>query len=126
MRQSAGPKMRASRMRAEPEEGPAKPRIEARIALRPSSWPAVVLLTIWTLALVIAAPAAFRIDEPNILAIAQRISVAPLDPDGFRVNWNGQTEPAYGVLANPPLVPAWLALVARVCGWRELPLHLAM
>jgi 4-amino-4-deoxy-L-arabinose transferase-like glycosyltransferase len=71
-------------------------------------------------------PTAFRIDEPNILAIARQIERAPLDPYGFDINWNGTTEPAFGTLANPPLVPAWLALWAQAFGWSETSMHLAM
>lgn len=72
------------------------------------------------------APTAFRIDEPNILSIARQILDEPLDPYGFGINWNVVEQPAFEVLANPPLVPYWLAVWSRVFGWSEISLHLAM
>jgi hypothetical protein len=69
---------------------------------------------------------AFRIDEPNIIAIAEQIAAKPLDPYGFIINWNGIPEPAFQILANPPLLPAWLALWASIFGWGEVSLHSAV
>jgi hypothetical protein len=85
---------------------------------------AVVIL--WVAAAIGFSGAAFRVDEPNILAIARQIVVNPADPYGFSINWLGHLEPAAKILANPPVVPYWLALWGAVFGWREVPLHLAM
>lgn len=68
-------------------------------------------------------PVAFHVDEPNIIALARQIEREPLDPYGFDINWTGTTKPAYEVLANPPVYPAWLALWARLLGWNEISLH---
>lgn len=78
------------------------------------------------LVLVLFAPSAYRIDEPNIIAIAEQISAQPLDPYGFEINWLGTEEPAYRVLANPPLTPYWLAIWGSLFGWNETILHLSM
>lgn len=70
--------------------------------------------------------AAFRVDEPNILAIAQQIAQFPLDPYGFEINWLGTSERAYEVLANPPLVPYWLAAWGELFGFSEKATRVAM
>ena len=86
----------------------------------------IALLVVWSVVQAFFLPTAFRIDEPNIIAIARQTATEPLDPYGFTINWNGTEESAFTTLANPPLVPAWLALWARVFGWSETSLHLAM
>jgi 4-amino-4-deoxy-L-arabinose transferase-like glycosyltransferase len=72
------------------------------------------------------APAAFRIDEPNIVAIARQAAAHPGDPYGFTINWLGTRDPAFKILANPPLVPYWLSVWGRLFGWGEIPLHLSI
>lgn len=91
-----------------------------------SGWrgPAVVIL-VWALFQAALAGTAFRIDEPTFLAIARQIAQEPLDPYGFLINWDYAPEPAFGILSNPPLVPAWLALFGRLFGWSERVMHLA-
>lgn len=84
------------------------------------------MLVGWAALLALMSPTAFRIDEPNIIAIARQIARHPLDPYGFAINWNGVTGPAWSVLANPPLVPAWLAAWASIFGWSEVSLHIAV
>jgi 4-amino-4-deoxy-L-arabinose transferase-like glycosyltransferase len=69
---------------------------------------------------------AFRIDEPNIIAIARQIEREPLAPYSFTINWIGTPHRAFDILANPPLVPAWLALWASAFGWSEISMHAAM
>lgn len=69
---------------------------------------------------------AFRIDDTNILAIARQIAHDPLHPYSFSINWLGMPDRAFDILANPPLIPAWLALWAKVFGWSEVSLHLSM
>lgn len=90
------------------------------------SIPTAAVVALFAIALAAVSPTAFRIDEPNILAIARQIAAHPLDPYGFTINWTGTSQPAFQVLANPPLLPAWLAVVGRAAGWREVPLHLAV
>src|SRR4051794_40435187 len=66
---------------------------------------------------------AFRVDDPNIMAIARQIVRAPLDPYGFLFNWTGRPRPAFDILANPPLAPALIAAWSRLFGWSEVALH---
>ncbi len=84
------------------------------------------MVIVWVVAAIGFSGTAFRIDEPNILAIARQMAVNPADPYGFSINWLGHLEPASKILANPPVVPYWLALWGSAFGWREVPLHLAM
>lgn len=84
------------------------------------------LLALWCAGLVAMSPSAFRIDEPNILALAHQIARAPSDPYGFTINWNGTTESAWSTLANPPIFPAFLAAWASLFGWSEVSLHIAL
>ena len=93
---------------------------------RSERWRVGGVIALWCAALAAMSPAAFRIDEPNILALARQIARAPLDPYGFAINWNGTTQPAWNVLANPPLVPAFLAGWASLFGWSEVSLHLSI
>jgi 4-amino-4-deoxy-L-arabinose transferase-like glycosyltransferase len=92
----------------------------------PQVRPVAAILGAWTALQLLFAPAAFRVDEPNIIAIARQIARAPLDPYGFTINWVGTEAPALEVLANPPLLPAWLAAWASLFGWSEISLHLSL
>ena len=87
---------------------------------------ALAIVAFFAIALAAVSHTAFRVDEPNILAMARQIAAHPLDPYGFTINWTGTNQPAFRVLANPPLLPAWLAVVGRATGWREVPLHIAV
>lgn len=69
---------------------------------------------------------AFRIDEPFYLAIAEQISVHPLDPYRFRLNWLGTSREVSEIFANPPLVPFWLAFWQLLFPRNEVSLHIAM
>ncbi|MFA6955308.1 MAG: hypothetical protein WC538_05470 [Thermoanaerobaculia bacterium] len=85
-----------------------------------------LLVVLWVIAQVPFVSSAFRVDEPNIVRIAERAAVAPADPYGFYINWNGGPEEAFHILANPPLVPYWLAAWGSTFGWTEAALHAAM
>jgi hypothetical protein len=69
---------------------------------------------------------AFRIDDPYFLAVARQIDHHPLDPYGFQINWDGTSEWAFKTLANPPLVPAYLAAWHCLFPWNEVSFHLAV
>jgi hypothetical protein len=69
---------------------------------------------------------AFRIDDPYFLAATRQIYNHPLDPYGFRINWDGTTDWAFKTLANPPLVPAYLATWHCLFPWNEVSFHLAV
>lgn len=68
---------------------------------------------------------AFHIDDPTFIAIARQIARDPWRPYSFSINWLGSERPAFAILANPPLVPAYIALVGRLVGESEVGLHLA-
>jgi 4-amino-4-deoxy-L-arabinose transferase-like glycosyltransferase len=89
-------------------------------------WRLLLSVALCLLLVVPFLPTAFRIDEPNIIAIAEQMAKDPLDPYGFIINWNGLPEPAFEILANPPLLPGWLRVWAAGFGWSELALHAAM
>jgi 4-amino-4-deoxy-L-arabinose transferase-like glycosyltransferase len=69
---------------------------------------------------------AFHIDDPMYLWAAQHIQLHPFDFYGFDVNWYGFPTPMAETNKNPPLVSYYLAGVALLVGWREVPIHLAM
>ena len=103
------------------ESNPEQARQPAPGTHRPWLEPAVVILLL--LLQLPFLPVAFRVDEPNIIALARQIERDPGDPYGFEINWTGTTKPAYEVLANPPVYPAWLALWGKLFGWSEISLH---
>jgi len=69
---------------------------------------------------------AFRIDEPLFLAVTKQIMAHPLDPYGFKIDQGGVLIPVHSFLANPPLLPVYLASWASVFPWNEISLHLAV
>jgi hypothetical protein len=85
-----------------------------------------ILVVAWVLFQLPFLPTAFRVDEPNIIRIAERAAAVPSDPYGFYINWGGIDEEAFHILANPPLVPYWLAAWGVALGWTETVLHLSM
>ena len=68
---------------------------------------------------------AFHIDDPLFLWMAQQIFKHPFDPYGIAVNWSTSPEPLWKAMQNPPLCSYYLAIIGSVCGWKELPLHMA-
>ena len=68
---------------------------------------------------------AFHIDDPTFIAIARQIARDPWHPYSFSINWLGSERPAFSVLANPPLVPAYIALARFLVGESEVGLHAA-
>lgn len=93
---------------------------------RAERWPAVLFLAGWAVVHLCFAPTAFRIDEPNILAIARAIERDASDPYGFEINWIEKPDPAFLILSNPPGVAYWLRLWAWPFGWSETSLHISM
>jgi hypothetical protein len=89
-------------------------------------WPGALVLLLWCGIVIAFSGSAFRIDEPNMLAVARQIAAEPLDPYGFEINWLGRSEPAFNVLSNPPLLPYWLAAWASIFGWTESAIRMAM
>jgi len=65
-------------------------------------------------------------DDSLFVWAAQHIQRQPLDFFGFDVNWWYSATPMWVANCNPPLFSYVLALVGAVCGWNEIPLHLAV
>lgn len=86
----------------------------------------VGLVVLWLLLQLPFLSSAFRVDEPNIIRIAEQIASNPADPYGFRINWGGIEEDAFHILANPPGVPYWLALWGTTMGWSEWVLRASL
>lgn len=84
------------------------------------------IVAVWVLVQIPFLPTALRVDETNIVRIAERIAEVPGDPYGFYINWGGIDDEAFHILANPPGVPYWLALWASLFGWSEWVLHASM
>jgi hypothetical protein len=86
----------------------------------------VGIVALWVAVQIPFLQTAYRVDETNIVRIAERIAEDPADPYGFHINWGGIDEDAFHILANPPGVPYWLALWGGMLGWTEAVLHAAM
>ena len=69
---------------------------------------------------------AYFIDDPLFLWNAEQIQKAPTDYYGGRLNWGGTVAPMVEPIQNPPAVSYYLALVASITGFGEMPMHLAM
>lgn len=55
------------------------------------------------------------VDDTAYLLFARHLSVHPLDPYGWELNWYVRPEPAMDILL-PPVLPYWLALGIRLVG----------
>src|SRR5256885_15226496 len=88
--------------------------------------PQLLAVILWIAVQLPFLSSAFRIDDPYFLAVTRQIYNHPLDPYGFRINWDGTTEWAFKTLANPPLVPAYLAAWHCLFPWNEVSFHLAV
>ena len=66
---------------------------------------------------------AFHIDDPLFIWTAQQIQKHPLDFYGFSVNWYVDDKPMYDVAKNPPLASYYIAGIASLFGFKEIPLH---
>jgi 4-amino-4-deoxy-L-arabinose transferase-like glycosyltransferase len=68
----------------------------------------------------------FNMDDPLFVWTARQIQAHPGNPYGFDVNWYGGMQPMWSIMQNPPLASYYLALAARILGWNEISLHLAL
>jgi 4-amino-4-deoxy-L-arabinose transferase-like glycosyltransferase len=87
--------------------------------------PILILVSVTIISLAPFASKAFNIDEPLFIWVAKHIQAHPLDFYGFSINWYGTEMDAARIIKNPPLAAYYIALVAAVVGWNEIPLHLA-
>jgi 4-amino-4-deoxy-L-arabinose transferase-like glycosyltransferase len=87
--------------------------------------PRLLLAAATILVLIPFANKAFCMDDPLFLWAARQIQAHPLNFYAFDVNWYGHHQPMSEVTKNPPLASYYIALVAGLFGWREIPLHLA-
>ncbi|GFE57829.1 glycosyltransferase family 39 protein [Geobacter sp. AOG1] len=87
--------------------------------------PILILISVTVLSLAPFAAKAFNIDEPLFIWVAKHIQSHPLDFYGFRINWYGTDMDAARIIKNPPLASYYIAMVATLFGWNEIPLHLA-
>lgn len=68
---------------------------------------------------------AFHIDDTFFLAMADHIRIDWRHPYAFDMNWDFFPEPAFQIMANPPLHSYFLAGVRAVLGEAEWGVHLA-
>ncbi len=86
----------------------------------------VVVAVVWAVATLPFVGKAFQTDDEWVLAIAHQLSVDPLRPYSFDVPYF--VHDSAWTIHDPPLVPAWVALVSALDGGRqrEVPLHLGV
>lgn len=70
--------------------------------------------------------AAFSIDAPVFVAVAEQIAAHPLDPYGFELVWDPTSPRVAEFNHNPPLLSYWLAPVIALAGPAEWALHAAL
>lgn len=85
----------------------------------------MLVLAVTVVCLVPFAGKAFHVDDTLFLWCARQIQQHPGDFYGFDANWYGYAMPMHQINQNPPLVPYYIAAVARLFGWHEVTLHLA-
>jgi hypothetical protein len=68
---------------------------------------------------------AIQTDDALFVWAGQWIQKHPADFFGGTVNWWGSAIPMWSANMNPPLMSYFLAGVASLFGWNEIPLHLA-
>ncbi len=98
------------------------------LTFSPSAFRSRAALAIIILALLGSLPfitQAFTMDDPTFLALAAHSRPHPLGLYNFQINWLGEEQPAFDVLANPPLVPWYLALVSTVAYGHEWVFHIS-
>lgn len=83
----------------------------------------LAFLTIFLLLPFINKP--FNVDDPFYLKMAEHITVDPLKPYSFFINWSGHLRDVWkDVEATfPPLVPYFLALLLKIFGTKEWVMH---
>lgn len=100
-----------------------------------STWPIVqhwsplhsyILLIVLTCACLLPfSGRAFHIDDTLFVWAGQHIAHKPLDPFGFKVNWDQVELPMFQVTKNPPLTCYYIAMIGSIAGWSERILHLS-
>ena len=93
-----------------------------------SAFRSLAALTIMALALLMWLPfikQAFTVDDTNFLALAAHSRPHLMGLYNFRINWLGEEQNAFDILANPPLVPWYLAAASTIARGREWVFHLS-
>lgn len=67
----------------------------------------------------------FHIDDPLSVWVAKQVTAHPANPFGFKVNWWSVETTMAEAVPNPPLNSYYMALAARILGWREIAVHFA-
>lgn len=68
---------------------------------------------------------AWHIDDTVYLRVAEQIQQHPLDFYGFQMNWQREPQWVYEFNQNPPGISYYIALVATIFGFHEIPLHIS-
>ena len=66
----------------------------------------------------------FNIDDITFIWSAEHIFSDVLRPFAASRNWYGTTDPLYTHINHPPLNAYYLAALASIFGWKELPIHI--
>jgi len=96
---------------------------QAAIVMR---YPRILLATATIACLLPWVNRAVFVDDTLFLWSAKRILSTPADFYGGTANWGGTTDRFVDVVMNPPLASYYLAAIAGMVGFREVPLHAAM
>ncbi|HEX3626366.1 MAG TPA: glycosyltransferase family 39 protein [Verrucomicrobiae bacterium] len=68
---------------------------------------------------------AIQTDDALFVWTGQWIQAHPFDFFGGKTNWWSSTIPMWVANWNPPLMSYFLAAIAAIFGWNEIPLHIA-
>ena len=101
------------------------PPIRQSLNLLLSKHPFIAIGGILAICLAPFANKAIQTDDALFVWIAQWIQRHPCDFYGGTINWWGSAIPMWEANMNPPLMSYFLAGVASLFGWHEIPLHLA-
>jgi 4-amino-4-deoxy-L-arabinose transferase-like glycosyltransferase len=86
----------------------------------------IVAFLIPVLALLPFANKGFHIDDPAFLWVGQQIVKSPIHYFDTYIDLGGSLAPMPLVNNNPPGLSYFMALIAVVFGWNEIPLHLGL
>jgi len=100
---------------------PFKPSLQYRLSRHPYMVLGIILIG----CLAPFADKAIQTDDALFVWAGQWIQKHPTDFFGGTINWWGSAIPTWEANMNPPQMSYFLAGVASLFGWNEIPLHLA-